>query len=253
MCSAQQQNQIRVNGIPKRHLRAGTTLSEEALSNVDSILLNEGSKMNNNNYNGNERDDKAKLVHALDHSLKVPNWNPETIKMMETSRIGSDANMNHGHITSHIPSQFASDNITFSFDHPTRHPFPRWDFTDSSRTILDSMLDFLAEETETFVKYEGNEEENSQNLVHTSDHPNTVPNWWFPETLYIVDSQQIYVSQRAKSFIETGKGDGMGKTLSTEGLMKRAFDILHENKKMSAQAWPRLHQILIEENGSFPF
>ena len=223
-------------------------------------------------------------------------------------------------------SAIKSDNLNGMNGYESYSPFPRWDVTtatsstsgSSTSNVIDSLLDFVEQESAVFVQYpRGQESGGFNNWIHTSDiadpiqyrsdlktlllnqHNDTIgmmsatfegtmvqqgteqqqqerqqqpdndekgmsrkqymsrpPKWWFPETLYVVQADGIYCSQRAKDIAHSPKYK------RTEQLMNFAHStlvsIIQNNQNINDQSqknhpnyWPRLTELLFPKNDTF--
>lgn len=123
---------------------------------------------------------------------------------------------------------------------PTRKPkFPRW--ADAGINI-DQILDFIFNSSQFAVPPR---ERKNSSYIPTSDHATDV-GYWFPETLYILDTDGLWCSQRHRNITDLGKGTVKDKLAPTERVAMRAWETL----TTTSDRWPRLSQSLKE---GFPF
>jgi Glycosyl transferase family 90 len=151
-------------------------------------------------------------------------------------------------------------------------------------SVIDSILQFINKQSEFISQqknyslktinpkeyYDSLYRVGRSNPIHTSDHDDpTTPKHWQPEALYVVDGDFGDEQQQGRITILTSQytkdianSDGYAiqfKYTPTERLMKEGLKMLRNEEhdddlaKAIPTRWPKLHQLLVVEKGSFPF
>lgn len=185
--------------------------------------------------------------------------------------------------STYIPKEFAiDDGKLLSLDDPRFRPFPRWNIEDNEKyphvtqrnglSLMESFLDFV---NETIVSYsalvpkliETTVDNRSlfYEIAHTTDHSTDVLGS-SPEILYVLRSTGVYASRNGCDIAVAAHGRPVSnKLVQMHSMLQQTLNILlssrngtgthlkRANQETVPSKWPRLYQILVDENKDVPF
>lgn len=129
----------------------------------------------------------------------------------------------------------------------TSRSFPRWGTTveEENQNGIDirPLMDFIV--NSSVVAYARKQDKFHPNYIATTDHSDAVGKW-FPEVLYVIDHRGIYISQRHRNITALELSMVTEKLVPTEKLMNFSVQLLRMNYKYSKKTWPRLTDVLID-------
>lgn len=160
-----------------------------------------------------------------------------------------------------LPAPLASALAAAKSETPPR-PFPRWGATiEEEDTIgLDSgpLFNFIVNSSAYY--HAPSKDFRDPRYRATSDHGTAVGKW-YPEVLYVLDRDGLWVSQRHRTAIAERGGETLGyKVQPVERQMMAAWHLFRqEDPTVARQKWPHLSRVLGKEgeaassSSGFPF
>lgn len=132
-------------------------------------------------------------------------------------------------------------------------PFPRWGDTVRDETThgldLKPMLDFILNSSSAaYGPQQQRRSHRNPAYIPTTDHAKDV-NYWFPETLYVLDHRGLWVSRRHRNITHAGPGSVKDKLVPTEAVAMLAWQHLRQaDDADDGHRWPRLRQQLFHHH-----
>ena len=194
----------------------------------------------NNNMLGDDDDDDDDM-----NAKAVPNTQPNSHNQPHPVPISRQDQMLS--ISKRVQQQVYDAVNGVNVERWTTRAFPRWGTTveEENQNGMDirPLMDFIV--NSSVVAYARKQDLYHPNYMATTDHSDAVGKW-FPEVLYVIDHRGIYMSQKHRNITALDSSTIIEKLIPTEKLMNFSIQLLHMNYKYSKKNWPRLTNVLID-------